>query len=351
MRNVVGILLDRKTYLGIQSKQTGYEQIDLYNQAAEKLGITLFYICLQETSADSALGLCFENKSYRLLRLPIPKVIHNRAISLSPYMLKKLNHLAASSQVFNRQNRYDKLRIHKLLHTTESLRAHLPATLSYSRTHLLEAMEQFPDFFVKPTNSSVGKGIIKLSKQENDTWDLFWSNNQPKKLTRDQALAYIKNKVGKQTYLIQQAISLATHQGRPYDLRVSVQRGAKGKWQVNGIAGKVAAHGRQVTNLGKGGEAWRCELLFHRSGFQPEQMKEAVEQVSLRVAEVLGKRLPNMADIGLDMGVDKTGHIWFIEANGRDQRYEFKQLKMEDSFYQTYETPLVYAKYLLNKRG
>lgn len=42
MRNVVGILLDRKTYLGIQSKQTGYEQIDLYNQAAEKLGITLF---------------------------------------------------------------------------------------------------------------------------------------------------------------------------------------------------------------------------------------------------------------------------------------------------------------------
>lgn len=351
MRNVVGILLDRKTYLGIQSKQTGYEQIDLYNQAAEKLGITLFYICLQETSGKSILGLCYENKSYRLLRLPIPKVIHNRAISLSPYMLKKLKHLAASSQVFNRQNRYDKLLIHMLLHTKESLRAHLPATLAYSRRHVLEAMERFTDFFVKPTNSSLGKGIMKLSKQENGTWELFWSNKEPRGLSREEALAFIQTKVGKQSYLIQEAISLATHQGRPYDLRVSVQRGARGKWQVSGIAGKVAGQGRQVTNLGKGGEAWRCEPLFQRSGFHPERMKEAVEQVSLKLAEILGNRLPNMADIGLDIGVDKTGHIWFIEVNGRDQRYEFKQLKMDDTFYQTYETPLLYAKYLLNKRG
>jgi glutathione synthase/RimK-type ligase-like ATP-grasp enzyme len=351
MRNIVGILLDRKTYLGIQSKQTGYEQIDLYNQAAEKLGITLFYICLQETSGKSALGLCYENKSYRLLRLSYPKVIHNRALSLSPYMLKKLKHLAASSHVFNRQNRYDKLLIHKLLYTKESLQAHLPATLAYSRAHVLEAMERFTDFFVKPTSSSLGKGIIKLSKLEYDTWEVYWSNKEPKELSREQALAFIQTKVGKQTYLIQQAIILAMHQGRPYDLRVSVQRGAKGKWQVNGIAGKVAAKGRQVTNLGIGGEAWACELLFQRSGFQPQRMKEAVEQLSLKLAETLGNRLPHMADIGLDIGVDLTGHIWFIEANGRDQRYEFKQLKMDDSFYKTYETPLLYAKYLLNKRG
>ena len=266
-------------------------------------------------------------------------------------MLKKLKHLAASSHVFNRQNRYDKLLIHKLLYTKESLRAHLPATLAYSRAHVLEAMERFTDFFVKPTSSSLGKGIIKLSKLEYDTWEVYWSNKEPKELSREQALAFIQTKVGKQTYLIQEAIILAMHQGRPYDLRVSVQRGAKGKWQVNGIAGKVAAKGRQVTNLGIGGEAWACELLFQRSGFQPQRMKEAVEQLSLKLAETLGNRLPHMADIGLDIGVDLTGHIWFIEANGRDQRYEFKQLKMDDSFYKTYETPLLYAKYLLNKRG
>ncbi|MBP1964367.1 YheC/YheD family protein [Paenibacillus aceris] len=349
MRNVVGILLDRKTYLGIQSKQTGYEQIDLYNQAAEKLGIHPFYMCLQHTSGNSVLGLCFENKRYRLIRLPIPKVIHNRAMSLSPLLHRNLNLLASSSRVFNRRNRYDKLFIHKLLHTKESLRIHLPTTLAYSRKHMLEAMGRFSDFFVKPTNSSLGEGIIKLSKQDHETWRLFWSNHQPRVVSRDKALAFIQEKVGNQCYLIQQAIMLATYRNRPYDLRVSVQRGDKGIWQVSGIAGKVAAHNRQVTNLGKGGEAKRCEELFRESGFQPDLMKEAIDKVSLRIAEYLGKRLPEMADVGLDVGVDLLGHIWLIEVNGRDQRYEFKKLNMEDTFYRTYETPLVYAKYLLNK--
>ncbi|WP_171685862.1 YheC/YheD family endospore coat-associated protein [Paenibacillus planticolens] len=349
MRNVVGILLDRKTYAGIQRKQTGYEQIDLYNRVAETLGIKLFYMYLQQPKGNTVIGLYVENDTYRLTRLPIPKVIHNRAMSLKPDLHTRLKRLARSSLIFNRQNRYDKLRIHKLLHTKMSLRKHLPVTLAYTRTHLLEAMERFPAFFVKPTNSSIGQGIIKLSKEADDTWRLFWSKSQPRLVSKEKALAYIQEKIGKQSYLIQQAIPLATYENRPYDLRVSVQRGEKGKWQVSGIAGKVAAPGRKVTNLAKGGEARRCEELFAGSGFQPEDMKAEIEKVSLRIAEILGARLPILADVGLDLGVDQTGHIWFIEVNGRDQRYEFKKLKMDETYYRTYETPLVYAKYLLSK--
>ncbi|MGO4275806.1 YheC/YheD family protein [Paenibacillus sp. TAF58] len=49
------------------------------------------------------------------------------------------------------------------------------------------------------------------------------------------------------------------------------------------------------------------------------------------------------------MGVDLNGRIKLIEVNGRDQRYEFKQLKMNQTFNNTYETPLRYAKFLLNR--
>lgn len=56
-------------------------------------------------------------------------------------------------------------------------------------------------------------------------------------------------------------IALATYKGRPYDLRVSVQRGTTGKWQVTGVVGKVAGAGRHVTNVAKG-KVRRTEVLL-----------------------------------------------------------------------------------------
>jgi glutathione synthase/RimK-type ligase-like ATP-grasp enzyme len=349
VHSVVGILLDRKTYLGILRQKTGYERIDLYNKAAENLGITPFYMCLQHISEKSALGLCYENKKYRLIRLPIPKVTHNRAMTLTSYLQKQLGLLSNSSIVFNGQNRHDKLRIHKLLSTNKSVRDYLPESMAYSSEQLIDAMERLSSLYIKPTNSSIGKGVIKVTKKENEEWQLCWSNIEPKMLSDKKAQAFIHEKVGTQSYLIQQAISLATYQGRPYDLRVSAQRGDKGKWQITGIAGKVAASGRHVTNLAKGGEARRCEELFRASGFDPYRMKADVEQASLIIAESLSERIPAMADVGLDVGVDQSGRIKLIEVNGRDQRYEFKQLKMYQTFNNTYETPLRYAKFLLNR--
>lgn len=349
VRSVVGILLDRRTYLGIHSQQTGYERIDLYNKAAENLGMTPFYMCLQHISEKSALGLRYENKKYRLIRLPIPKVTHNRAMTLTPYLQNQLKLLSKSSIVFNGQNRHDKLRIHKLLMTNKSIREYIPESMAYSREQLVEAMDRFSSLYIKPTNSSIGKGVIKVTQKENEDWQLYWSNNEPKMLNEKKAQAFIHEKVGTQSYLIQQAISLATYQGRPYDLRISAQRGDKGKWQITGIVGKVAASGRHVTNLAKGGEARRCEELFRASGFDPYRIRAAVEQVSLIIVENLSWRIPAIADVGLDVGVDDYGRIKLIEVNGRDQRYEFKQLKMHQTFYNTYETPLRYAKFLLNQ--
>ncbi|OPH57572.1 hypothetical protein BC351_03345 [Paenibacillus ferrarius] len=350
VRNVVGILLDRKTYLGIPSQQTGYERIDLYNKAAKKLGMTPFYMCLPQISGKSSLGFLYENKKYRLVRMSLPKVTHNRAMSLTSYLTKKLSMLSRSSKVFNEQNRYDKLRIYKLLEAQESVRAYLPLSMAYSPKRLVKAMSHYSSLFIKPTNSSIGKGVIQLTRKDDENWQLCWSNKKPAVVSETKAIAFIREKVGSQRYMIQKAIALAKYRGRPYDLRVSVQRGDEGKWQVNGIAGKVAAAGRHVTNLAKGGAARHCEDLFRSSGFDPTRMKKSIEQASLLIVESLARRIPQVADVGLDIGVDEQGRIGLIEVNCRDQRYEFKELKMNESFYKTYETPMKYAKYLLKKR-
>jgi glutathione synthase/RimK-type ligase-like ATP-grasp enzyme len=349
VRNVIGILLAYKTYLGILRSRTGYEYIEHYNKAAKELGLTPFYMCLKYVRAKSALGLCYENKTYTLKRLPIPKVIHNRAMTISSSSQRKLTHLAKTSQVFNGQNRHDKLFIHRLLRKDKESAVFLPQAMSYSHVNMVKAMNRYTSFFVKPTNSSVGKGVLKVTLLSEQMWQVWWSKQEPRQLDEQGTLAFIEERTKGQSYLIQKTIPLAMYEGRPYDLRVSVQRGDHGVWGVSGIAGKVAAKGRHVTNLAKGGEAMICETLFRNNGFDPLVKRLQVEKAAIQIAESLSKHIPAISDVGMDMGIDDQGDIWLIEVNGRDQRYQYKELKLHRTFYRTYETPMRYAKFLLSQ--
>ncbi|MDF2670908.1 MAG: endospore coat-associated protein yheD [Paenibacillus sp.] len=349
----VGILLDHKMYKGIQRNKTGYEHIGLYNKAAKELHLEPFYMSLLQMGKKSALGMTYDGKRYRLARKQFPKVTHNRAITLKSSLIAKLKNLAAASLVFNRLNRFSKHRIHNIVASSPSLRAYLPRTVKYSKENLIQAMHVHSSVFIKPTSGSVGDGIIKLSRgDDSSSWSLYIKKGKPLRKGRKSAQAFIHRFIKGKSYIIQEAIPLATYNGSPYDLRVSVQRGDKGEWQVTGIVGKVAAKGRQVTNVAKGGKVRKCEELFQASGFSVTDTKHHIGRVALQLAHHLGRKLPHLADIGFDIGLDKSGNIKLIEMNGRDQRITFKKAKLTKTFYRTYFTPMQYAKYLLvNKQN
>ncbi|MEC0227773.1 YheC/YheD family endospore coat-associated protein [Paenibacillus alba] len=349
MNQIVGVLLDPKTFKGIPRKKTGNERLSLYNRAAKQLQLTPFYTSLHQIGEKSAHGYLYSQNKYTLVRRPIPKVTHNRAITLSPVLKRKLKQLSKSSIVFNRQNRYDKYYIYKLLHQNASLRSYLPVSLKYSTKSLQAAMSTYPALFIKPTNDSIGNGIIKIAKHASGNWLFYWKRGNPKLVSVKEIIAKITKIVGKRTYMIQEAISLATYKGRPYDLRISVQRGETGAWQVTGMVGKVAGLGSHVTNVAKGGKVRRTEELFKHNELDNKTMKTALHQASISILRDLSKKLPHLADVGLDIGITNQGHIKLIEVNGRDQRYSFKKAKMKTTFYRTYETPLQYAKYLLKQ--
>lgn len=352
MVHTVGILLDRKTYLGIPGKRTGHEQISLYNQAAKTLGLKPFYMSLHQIGSRSARGYIPAKRGYKLVRQAIPQVTHNRALTLSPFGKKKLKGLARVSIVFNRINRFDKYTFHKLLSKEPTLQVYLPHSMICSSKNLRTAMKQHEALYIKPTNSSIGNGVMKLSRQGGEWWKLYLMKGKPKLLRRKEMISFISKKTAKQAYMIQKAIPLATYNGNPYDLRVSVQRGSHGHWQVTGIVGKVASAGKHVTNVAKGGRVKRCEVLLRKSGFEPEKMKADIHKAVLRIANYAAAKLPHLADVGFDIGIDRNGHIQLIEMNGRDQRYSFKKAGLNETFYRTYETPLRYAKSLLaQKKG
>ncbi|MGG1516975.1 YheC/YheD family protein [Paenibacillus oryzisoli] len=351
MKQRIGILLDRATFNGIPWQKTGYESLHMYNKAANELMLKPFYMTLNNIRRKTAIGYTYNGHRYRLERLRIPSVTHNRDITLSKLYKSKLYQLSKSTVLFNRVNRFSKHRIHRILLTNPELKKLLPHTVKYSKLNLESFMIKFSSLFIKPTNGSVGNGIIQISKSSNGSWRINLKKGKPLYKSKTRTQAFLSNFIGNKKYIIQEAIPLALYKTRPYDLRVSVQRGADGNWKLTGIVGKVAAKGRHVTNVAKGGKVRRCEELFQESGFSVVEVKETIRKTALQIAQFLGEKIPHLADIGLDMGIDKDGELKFIEMNARDQRITFKKAKLNHIFYKTYLTPLQYGKYLIERRN
>ncbi len=351
MKNkTVGILLDDDTFARLPSRHTGNEQLHLYNRAAKELKLAPpFFMNLRRITGSSATGYTYSGRRYLLQRRSLPRVVHNRDLALRPRMNAKLTRLSRSSLVFNRKNRYSKTKIAAILAKDKSLQPYLPDTFAYSSARLAQTMNKYVALFIKPASGSVGDGIVKLSRAGHDQWLVQWKKQQ--KLSGAKARALVHRVTAGKPYLIQEAVMLAQYRGRPYDIRVSVQKGLSGVWQITGMVGKVAAPGRHVTNVAKGGSVKRCSALFKHSGLPPEETARAVARVSLQIAACLDRHLPRLADLGLDMGVDRNGRVKFIEMNGRDQRYSFRKAGMSAEFYRTYRTPMAYGKRLLARPG
>lgn len=347
----VGILLNHSTFRGIPRGRTGYERLSIYNAAARRLGLTPIYMCLSgiHLSSRTVVGFVPGSRGYKRVVAPLPKVIHNRAIASSPTHRAKLSGLARRAFVFNR-DRYGKYAVQRLLARTAANR-YLPSTRVFNLSSLKYMARRFDELYIKPNKGGIGIGVVKISKiAGTDRWSIQRKIGRSKEVEGRKLYPVLRSITRGKQYIIQETIHLATYKRRPYDLRVSVQKGENGAWGITGIVGKVAKRGSHVTNVARGGRVRRCEKLLKHSGLDVYEVKRRIKAASLLTARQLDRRLPAVADLGLDVGVTSHGKPYLIEVNFRDQRYSFKKAGMHREFVATYENPMKYARYLLKKR-
>lgn len=347
MKPVIGVLLDHRTWRGIPAEKTGYEKVSFYDKAAEQCEVEVLYFSLPNVNLGKNRVRAYirSDDSFQLVCRPIPDIIHNRSMSADPKLRKRLRLMAKGRVVYNLRTRYSKYTIHQILQKKEELKNHLPFTLLLGKKSLTKMLEEYPSIYVKPVSSSIGKGIIRLDKRGEHSWIIRSSRGRKVKKSEEVLRSLLKECRGR-TYLLQEAIALAEYQGNPFDIRVSVQKGEGGQWVVTGMVGKVAAIGSHVTNVARGGKVKSCEELFKESGLDMKKTVNEIERVSLLIADHLDENLPSLSDVGLDIGVDQNGKPYFIEMNGRDLRYSFRNGKMEEEWYRTYENPIRYGAYL-----
>ncbi|MFE4713518.1 YheC/YheD family protein [Paenibacillus sp. NPDC056722] len=353
-QQLVGILLNAAMHRGVPRLRTGQESLSNYEEAAAVYGLVPCFLRLDEIDTDSGFSAAYikETQGYRRAIIPTPTVIHNRAIyhQNSSGMKRLLRH---GPRVFNAWNRYGKDEIHTLLRKSAELRDFLPATaLGLSGLKLM--MERFPDLILKPCRGSIGKGVMRLIHRNAGNWTWIYYSARSRHwvsvpVSIDALPRALRSHLASVPYLVQERIPLAVIGRRPFDLRVTVQRGWGGEWQITGMFAKVAAPGGFVSNIARGGEALRSNVALEKAfpGETAAHLRMSVGTLGLAVARWLEQGLPELADVGLDIGIAANGRLFFIECNGRDQRYGFRKAGLAETWKDSYRRPMGYARFLL----
>lgn len=193
---------------------------------------------------------------------------------------------------------------------------HLPETHWYNYSTLRSMLNKYPIIYLKPIDKSSGNGIVCINLITKDKYKVSFETTKMNvdKINLGTTLKKIITNNSK--YIIQQGIDLATYKKKPFDMRIVLQKVWK-TWRITLTSARVAsAEDAVVTNVSKGAKDYLLQQILYEYDQKKDPMATFREIIDLshQIANVLGNQLP-IVIAGLDIAVDKSGEIWFIESN------------------------------------
>src|SRR5690606_32738339 len=198
----------------------------------------------------------------------------------------------------------------------------LPVTRSLRRpSDAFSLLRRFRSVYIKPALGSAGRDIHRIDTSAGRYVITSWEGER-QVLNRAGLAQWLRRRC-RRGYLVQQSVPLARYRGRRYDIRVWVQRGADGRWEITGMWPRLAARNMPVSNMSREGRRGDLGRVLRRSirRVPAPVLQRRLRRLALAVARGLARRHPDLADLGLDLGLDRRGKAWFLEANMRQQRW------------------------------
>ncbi|MGD8189281.1 YheC/YheD family protein [Brevibacillus ginsengisoli] len=257
-----------------------------------------------------------------------------------------------SSMVFANNRLANKWRVHQVLWKDEQMRQWLPETCHYQPTAFRNMLAKHKYVFVKPSNGTGGRGILRIKKTANG-YELLGRTKQRNiiqvKLTTPQALSYrVKSWAQGELFVVQQGLALDLIPGRTVDIRLLIQKNSEGQWDITGMGVRVGGSKSATSNLHGGGKAVPAvEFLTPRFG--SEQTLSIIgecHELAHRAAGALENHFGRLIELGLDIGIDVNGRAWLIEVNPKPGREIFRELGQKTIYRQAIRRPIEYAMYL-----
>ncbi|WP_164821527.1 YheC/YheD family endospore coat-associated protein [Paenibacillus koleovorans] len=302
-----------------------------------------------------------EHGGWKAGRFPLPAIVYDRSFFRNRHDYGRyrecLIRLKERPDVrFLGYGLRGKLQVHRILQRDEALRSYLPATRRLTGwASLTAALQRDGTLFLKPDAGSQGKGVLRLGAAADGSYTAVGRSGRNEPFARTFASepllrSWLEAFTAGRSYLVQPYLRLNTRSGEPFDIRCLVQKNRRGVWSVTGLAVRRGASGNVTSNLHGGGVAMDLEP-FLQNEFGEEkarQIRSTLLNIASRVPVILEQHHGRLAELGIDLGIDASGHVWILEANSKPGRSAFARLSDPQVRLASIRNPIYYARYLLD---
>ncbi|MEX2356144.1 MAG: YheC/YheD family protein [Thermaerobacterales bacterium] len=288
-------------------------------------------------------------------RLPSRRTERRRVVRRTKRRLLRV----LGDRYFNREF-FDKWRVHKLLADDPDYGFMLPVTALYrGRAQLRRWLARYRMVWIKPRDGTQGRGITVIRRAAGGYHvyrrrDEQWFRRKVGSLKM--AARLVRRQGGRRRYLVQQGLNLSRYGGRPFDLRILLQKNRQGAWTRTKTIARVAARGSVTSNISTGGLGRSFSRVAAKASGavsrQPEELTAKIHALALGLARRIEERLGYLlGEVALDLGIDVRGNVWFIEANSKPFRTTSARKNLQSTVRKSLLRPLLYAEYVTSRSG
>ncbi|WP_274361742.1 YheC/YheD family protein [Paenibacillus thermotolerans] len=220
---------------------------------------------------------------------------------------------------------------YKVLRGSGAVVSALPNTAPMSGRTFWSFLARYGTVIVKPSNGEGGVRVIQVASLGGGKYEVHYGRMRRRFASKAAVYSFVCALTRKGIFIVQQKIPLARVGGRPFDLRVMVQRGGGGSWAITGKLAKIAGAGFMITNTARSrGRVAPVTAALRSAGFTAPRIRSIqakIDRVSVASAKRLRQRYPFLRTVGMDIGVDHRGKVWIIETNFAPAKSLFLRLK------------------------
>ncbi|WP_211746807.1 YheC/YheD family protein [Paenibacillus sp. Marseille-Q4541] len=303
--------------------------------ACQKQGAYVYFITPDHigTVTGKIEGWIYDD-GWKKTVMPIADVVNNRLTSRKLENKPSVQHFVKEVKsrygtlTYN-EKFLDKHEVFEALKKNVGLKRYLPESHLLRSFAVLKSMcLTYPVVFLKPVRGSLGKGIIRISRQADGSYQTHATlvGGVQKQVYPNLAklFAGISGKMKTTKYQIQQGLHLIEISKRPVDFRALVQKNNTGKWKVTSIVARIAGGSHFVSNLARGGSLSTVKDAVNKTLLPLEVKKNAIAQMNraaLEIAAGIEETIPaHFGELGIDLAMDTSGKIWLIEVNSKPSK-------------------------------
>lgn len=283
-------------------------------------GIDLIYIRPWDVNMNNntVTGKMFIDNTWKKVEINLPPFIDVSPYCFKPKYRKTMDYLRSNTFLSDdNTNRIGKEKLQNMLIEDDRFKHLVIPTLRVQNNFndIEDFLNKYSSVVMKPIGGERGKGIYILRK-EKDNYILGYQK-QENKLSYEEMVYFFKESIESRKYICQKYVSSKSLQGDPFDCRVHVEKNGNGKWTSARNFIRIGIGQKVISNVNQGGGIADPEpFLKANFGEKWQEIQKKINELAITLPYKIEQlRNTHIMSLGMDIGIDQDGSLYFFEAN------------------------------------